>query len=125
MTTQNIVQVPSVEAPKYEQLPSLFATYIGKYCIVRTESAGVFAGVILATEISQGVVSCKIAESRRMWSWQGAFTLSELATTGTKQPDKCKFPAPVPEEIVFDVIEVLPCTDIARQIIESVPITAA
>ena len=125
MTAQNLVQASVPQAPEFVQQPSLFATYIGRFCIVRTESAGVFAGILEATEINQGIVSCAIADSRRMWSWQGAFTLSELATTGTKQPDKCKFPAAVPHEIVFDVIEVLPCTDEAQASIKSVPVTSA
>ncbi len=101
--------------------PTLLNNYVGKYCIVRTESAGVFAGVIAQTEDDK----CMILQSRRMWSWAGAFTLSELATTGTKLPEKCKFPVPVEQEIVLGVIEVIPCTPEAQKSIEEVPITAA
>lgn len=125
MTAQNPAQTSIPQAPEFVQQPSLFATLIGQYCIVRAESAGVFAGTIIATEINQGIVSCIIVDSRRIWSWQGAFTLSELATAGTKQPNNCKFPAAVPREIVFDVIEVLPCSEEARTSLESVPISAA
>lgn len=106
---------------RQSQPQSLFARYVGKYCLVRTESAGVFAGLIKAVEDDK----CVIVNSRRMWSWAGAFTLSELSMTGTKLPEKCKFPIPVEEELVFGIIEVLPCTPQARESLESVPITSA
>jgi len=92
-----------------------------KYCIVRAHSAGVFAGYIEHRE-GQEVV---LREARRIWYWEGAATLSQLAQSGTSLPDKCKFPEPVDRVTVFGVIEILDCTVQAQASIASVPIWKA
>lgn len=51
-----------------------------KYVIVRTYSAGVFAGE-LESRTGQEVV---LRNARRIWYWVGAATLSQLAMEGTK-----------------------------------------
>jgi hypothetical protein len=50
------------------------------YCIIRTQSAGVFAGYISKREGQETT----IRKARRLWYWSGAATLSQLATEGTK-----------------------------------------
>ena len=59
-----------------------------KYVIVRTHSAGVFAG-LLESRKGQEVV---MRQARRLWYWQGAASLSQLAMEGVTAPDECKFP---------------------------------
>ena len=58
-----------------------------KYCIVRTYSAGVFAGYVESRN-GQEVI---IRNSRRIWYWDGAASLSQLANEGVKKPENCKF----------------------------------
>lgn len=90
---------------------------IGSYVLVRTYSAGVFAGVLESRDGKE----CGIRDARRIWAWAGAASLSELASRGTSKPDQCKFPAPVPGVmLVTEVIEIIPVTDVARANIESV-----
>jgi hypothetical protein len=89
-----------------------------KYCIVRTYSAGVFAGYI-KSRIGQEVVMCK---ARRIWYWAGAASLSQLATDGTSKPSDCKFPCAVDRVELFQVIEILDCTKTAQKSIEGVAI---
>jgi hypothetical protein len=91
------------------------------YCIVRTCSAGVFAGYIKVRNGKEAVVS----NARRLWQWHGAASLSQLAVDGTSKPNGCKFPVAVPEVILTDVIEILPCTDNARISIQAVPVWKA
>lgn len=91
---------------------------VGKYCIVRTYSAGVFAGVVTAREGKEVVVS----NARRLWFWKGAASLSQLAMDGTSDPSGCKFPCPVDEVLLTDVIEIIPTTDRGRASIEGVKI---
>lgn len=88
-----------------------------KYAIVRTYSAGVFAGYIKSKK-GQEVV---IKNARRLWYWSGAASLSQLANEGVKNPDQCKFPAPVSEIEVTQAVEILSVTKKAQKIIESVP----
>lgn len=91
---------------------------IGKYCMVRTYSSGVFAGTVKARD-GQEVL---LTNARRIWYWAGAASLSELATRGTSQPKKCKFPCEVDEVLLTQAIELIAITDDARKSIREVPI---
>jgi hypothetical protein len=88
-----------------------------KYCIVRTYSAGVFAGFVKERNGKEAV----LLKARRLWYWDGAASLSELAMYGVAKPENCKFPCEVEEVEVTEVIEVIPATVKARKSIEGVP----
>lgn len=87
------------------------------YKIVRTFSAGVFAGYLQSLEGKTAVV----VDARRIWYWEGANSLSDLATIGTTKKDKCKFTRPVNETILTEVVEVLSVSDVAKKSIDEVP----
>ena len=91
---------------------------LGKYVIVRTYSAGVFAGN-LEFQKKQRVV---LTNARRLWYWDGAATLSQLAMTGTEAPHNCKFPTPVGRIELLEAIEIIETTDAARKSIQEVPV---
>lgn len=92
-----------------------------KYVLVRTYSAGVFAGY-LESRSGQEVV---LTDARRIWYWAGAATLSQIAVDGTSKPNECKFPAPVPRVEVLQAIEILDVTPQAQASIEAVPVWKA
>jgi len=94
---------------------------IGRYCIMRTFSAGVHAGVLKSRNGKEGVLT----EARRIWYWAGAASLSELAAKGTSKPDECKFPCAVESILLTEIIEVLPCTEEAEESIRAVPVWSA
>jgi hypothetical protein len=87
-----------------------------KYVIVRTYSAGVFAGY-LESRKGQEVV---LTNARRIWYWTGAASLSQLAMEGTKTPNSCKFPCAVDRVLLTQTIEVLDVTSTAKKSIEEV-----
>lgn len=90
-----------------------------KQVIVRTYSAGVWMGQIKWLEDSTVV----LINARRLWYWEGAASLSQLALEGTKKPDNCKFTVVITDEdgvYLPQVIEILPMTDIAINSINSV-----
>ncbi len=89
-----------------------------KYKIVRTYSAGVFAGYIESRN-GQEVV---MRNARRIWFWDGAASLSQLAMSGTSKPQSCKFPEAVDRVELLQVIEILDVTDVAKKSIESVKV---
>ena len=91
------------------------------YVIVRTYSAGCFAGELESREGKE----VTLRSARRLWSWAGAATLSQLATTGTSQPSRCKFPPSVDRIVLTEAIEIIDVTDAARKSIESVPVWEA
>ena len=86
------------------------------YVIARTYSAGVFAGYLKSRKGKEVVLQ----NARRIWYWKGAASLSQLAREGTKNPSECKFPCAVEEVILTEVIEILPCTVMAKESIEGV-----
>lgn len=91
---------------------------LGRYVIVRTYSAGCFAGVLKHRDGRE----VTLTEARRLWYWDGAATLSELAQRGTSKPQQCQFPMPVDEILLLETVEILQVTPEARQSIESVPV---
>jgi len=88
------------------------------YCIVRTYSAGVFAGYLEKREGQEAVVR----NARRIWYWNGAASLSQLSVDGTSKPNSCKFPCEVDKVELMQVIEIIECTEIARKSIQGVPL---
>lgn len=93
---------------------------IGKKVIIRADRAGVFFGTLKAKRETPAGVEVELENSRRIWCWYGAASLSQLATEGTKQPDDCKFTVVVPQHMVMQVIEIIPCSEEAIKSIESV-----
>lgn len=91
-----------------------------KYVIVRTYSAGVFAGT-LESRTGREVV---LINARRLWYWDGAASLSQLAVDGTSKPQNCKFPCEVSRVELLEVIEILDVTKKAQESIAAVPIWA-
>lgn len=89
-----------------------------KYVIVRTQSAGVFAGY-LESRNGREVV---LRNARRIWFWSGAASLSQLATDGTSNPNDCKFPCEVDRVELLEVIEILNVTEKAKKSIQSVKV---
>ncbi|UOF83076.1 hypothetical protein [Caudoviricetes sp.] len=90
------------------------------YVIVRTYSAGVFAGELA----SRNGKEVELHNARRIWYWAGACSLSQLAQEGTKKPEECKFPCEVSRVILTEAIEILDVTDAARASIAGVKVWA-
>ena len=88
------------------------------YYIVRCDRAGVFAGNI-KSRVGREVT---MTDARRLWYWDGAATLSQLAAEGTRKPSACKFTMPVAEILLLEAIEITTCTNKAENSIRGVSI---
>lgn len=84
--------------------------------IFRGDRSGVFYGEMLERTGNE----VKIGNCRRLWYWDGACSLSEIAKIGTTCPEKCKFTVVVDELVITDCIEFIKCTETACQVIEGV-----
>lgn len=117
-TTTKTITIDGVEyVPKSEQTPA--AKHDGlEYKIVRTYSAGVFAGFVKERKAQE----VTLVQARRLWYWDGAASLSQLAQSGTVSPGKCKFPEPVDEITLTNAIEILSVTAKAKESIDAVPV---
>ena len=89
-----------------------------KYVIVRTYSAGVFAGFLFSEDGKEVILK----NARRIWYWKGAASLSQLSVDGTSKPRECKFPVEVKEIKLKEVIEIITCTEKAKKSIKSVEV---
>lgn len=90
------------------------------YCIVRTYSAGVWAGYVDLKKVDKQMV---VKDARRLWRWWSEFTLSALATTGMKEgkEKENKYAMPVDEVFLTEVIELIPCTKKSQEQIVNHP----
>lgn len=86
--------------------------------IIRGDKSGVFYGELE----SRNGREVKLRNCRRLWYWDGACSISELAVNGTSRPDNCKFTVVVDSIEILDAIEVIPCTEKAIKSIEDVKI---
>ena len=91
-------------------------TNIGKKVIIRGDRSGVEYGTLVAHN-GQEVT---LHNARRIWYWDGAASLSQLAVDGTSNPRECKFTVAVESITILDAIEIIPCTDKSVKSIESV-----
>ena len=93
-----------------------------KYVLVRTKTAGVFAGYIKSRKVTKAGIEAVLTKVRRIWYWDGAASLSQLAVDGVTKPKTCKFPVEVPVIEVFEVIEILDISEKAKKSIANVPV---
>lgn len=91
------------------------------YVIVRSHSAGVFAGYLKQKKEANVI----LLNARRLWYWKGAASLSQLSQEGVKCPDECMFPCEVPSVELDGVCEVLPVSEEAKKSIASVNVWKA
>lgn len=97
--------------------PESLLGMIGKKCIIRTYSAGVWFG-----EVEQKAGNEVIVKSaRRMWRWYAAesISLSAVANHGIKE--KQSKIAEAVNSVWLEAIELIPCTDKAIASIEGAP----
>ena len=86
------------------------------YVIVRGNRSGVFFGE-LKERNGQEV---ELLNARKLWYWDGAAAVEQIAKDGVKNPGACKFTVSVESMIITDAIQVLPCTDAAKKSISGV-----
>jgi hypothetical protein len=88
------------------------------WVVIRSKDAGVFFGQLVKDD------GCRVdlINSRRIYYWDGAATLSQLSQEGVKSVANCKFPCVVPMQSVLGVCEIIIASDAARESINSVPV---
>ena len=84
--------------------------------IVRCDRAGVFFGAIKERRGTEATMT----NVRKLWYWDGASAVEQIALEGVKKPDNCKFTVTVDEMEIFDPTQIIRCTDAAIASIEAV-----
>jgi len=62
-----------------------------------------------------------LTEARRLWYWNGAAGVNQIASEGLKFPEKCKVPCPVEIELL-GIIEILPVTNKSKAVLDSIKV---
>lgn len=111
------VAIENLTIGQVQQIASLFgavqnlpekpspSSSIGKYCVIRTRSAGVHFGVLK----SKSGPEATLTEARRLWYWRGANTLHEVSLHGV-DATQSKASEAVDSIDLGEVIEVIPCS---------------
>ena len=93
---------------------------IGKKVIIRSYGAGVFFGTLNEVEQAEDKYTVELLNCRRLWHWDGACSITQLAVDGTRKPQDCKFTITEPSIVVSSVIEIHECSEKSIQSIEGV-----
>lgn len=75
----------------------------GTFVLIRTYSAGVHFGTLVSREGQE----VHLKNARRLWSWNGALSLSEVAAKGIDIKNS-KVSVPVEEIILTQAVEIIP-----------------
>ena len=123
-----MIDINSITIGQAKQLASLFNAaqpqqqsglnnMVGKKCIVRTYSAGVWFGEVAEKSGNEVIVK----NARRMWKWWAAegISLSSVALHGIMQ-DQSKIVEPVPS-VWLEAIELIQASDKSSASIEGAP----
>lgn len=89
-----------------------------KYYIVRAREAGVFFGEI--KKRSSEEITMK--NVRKLWYWEGACAVEQIAVAGVAKPENCKFTVVVDEMIIANPIQIIPCSEKSKNSIDGVKI---
>ena len=105
-----------VYVPKTQTAQVVLSTDGMPLVIIRAQAAGVHYGYLKSRVGGEAV----LLNTRRIWYWDGAASLSQLAAEGVSKPQNCRFSVPLAEITVIGVIEVLPVTEAAQKSIDGV-----
>jgi hypothetical protein len=102
-------------------ITNINAFFVGKKCVIRTYSAGVWFGEIAIKDHDEVIV----LNARRLWGWKAAesISLSAVALYGLVHAES-RVPAAVPH-LWLQAIELIPASHTGIESIESCPEPAA
>ncbi len=91
---------------------------IGKYVIVRSNLAGMFFGILT----KKNKTELTLKNVRKFYYFSGANTCEDLATNGALNKENCKMTVEVPEIVISEFCQIIPCTKQAITQNKSIPI---
>ena len=92
------------------------------FVIVRSYAAGVHFGYLKKEEFTLSGKVVILLKTRRVWYWDGAAALSQMAIEGVNKPENCKVAMELELNEIVNVIETIPCTEIAMLNLQKIKI---
>ena len=111
MSRPTTIKIDGVEYVRKDSTNALAPSVNGMpFVLIRTYSAGVHFGYLSKRESTLAGIEVTLVNARRIWYWEGAATLSQIAVEGVKKPDNCRFSMEVPL-IELVAIEIIPISE--------------
>ena len=107
MTLNGVVYVP--QGTQENQMAPMIDGL--KAVLIRSYAAGVHFGYLKEEKFTESGKVVILVNTRRVWYWDGAASLSQMAVEGVNKPGNCNFSMIVPENEIVNVIETIPLTD--------------
>ena len=111
-----IININGIEYVRKEELDNVQVNPLAElvddmpFVCIRTYSAGVHFGYLK----SRNGKEVELVNAIRVYYWDGACSLSELATNGSTKIDECKYAVTVPHIILTEAIEIIDVTEKAK-----------
>ena len=111
----NTIEINGVEYIRKDSVEKSVAINTDNIVLIRTYSAGVHFGVLKSREGKEVVLT----NARRLYSWAGACSLSQVAVNGVDYANS-KISVVVPEITLTEVVEIIPMVkDTAKKMMEA------
>lgn len=91
-----------------------------QYVLVRSNRAGVHIGYLKSKDYKPAGTVVVLLESRNIYYWDGASGISQIAMEGVTNKTSSKITVAVSEREISEVIEIIPVTEKAKTILDSI-----
>lgn len=112
-----IKYIPKSSVKLTDKAPSLKGL---KLVLIRSYASGVHYGYLKSRKDLLAGLSVELINTRRVYKWAGACSLSQLSIDGSTDKASCQISVTVPEMEVMQVIEIIPVTAKAAENINSI-----
>jgi hypothetical protein len=92
------------------------------FVMIRAYGSGVHFGYLKSKKPVGDMYAVELVDSRRVYKWAGACSLSQLALEGTKDSGNCQIAVIIPEIEISGVIEIIPITTEAKENLEKIAV---
>jgi hypothetical protein len=82
-----------------------------KAVLIRSYAAGVHFGYLKEEKFTPAGKVVILVNTRRVYYWSGAASLSQMALEGVSKPKDCKFTVQLDSNEIVNVIETIPLTE--------------
>jgi hypothetical protein len=93
-----------------------------KPVLIRSYAAGVHFGLLKEKRETLSGVIVTLVKTRRIWSWYGAASLSQLAVEGIKKPNESKLSMELESNEIVNCVEIIPLTEKAYEQLKNIAV---
>jgi hypothetical protein len=111
--TDNEMKIYKLSPKEIQNLPCV---------LVRSDRSGVHFGYLADEQFTPAGKVVTLLNTRRIWQWVGAASISQIADSGVTKPEECKFSVLIPQNEIVGVIETIPISKQAKDQLYKIPV---